>query len=82
MSAATDRWIVSRYKFKMHDSLDSAEKERDRLQAANPKDSFRVMRVKTTLKRPRSDEEKPPVDGLHSGGSDKAGRAINSESIT
>lgn len=51
-----DTWIVSAYKFVPHYSLAVAERERDRLIAKCPKEQFRVLRVKTTLKQSNAAE--------------------------
>lgn len=44
-----DRWIVSAWKFKEHNTLEAAEKEVERLKTLAPKKTFVVHRKKTTL---------------------------------
>ncbi len=44
-------WIVTNYKFHQHDSQELAEAERDRLTALVPGKSFRLLRVKRSLKK-------------------------------
>jgi hypothetical protein len=45
-----NRWIVSHHKFFEHRTLAAAEKECARLQEKLPKQKFRVVRVKDTLR--------------------------------
>lgn len=45
-----DQWIVSSAKFQPHFSLESAEAERDRLFAQNRDKTYRVYRIKTSVR--------------------------------
>lgn len=43
-----NRWIVSRHRYHQHETLDAAQAEKKRLEAATRK-GFRIYRVKTTI---------------------------------
>lgn len=60
-----NRWIVSHHNFHEHRTLDAAEKERVRLQEKLPKQKFRVIRVKDTLRPSNAPQViRDCIDGL------------------
>lgn len=45
-----NRWIISRYHFKEHKTIESMETELARLKAAAPGQAFHVYRIKRTVR--------------------------------